>query len=80
MKEASQDRGGTIIHARYISGTDIQTNGKNLLPSNDRREIAKWEEALEQLKFHGLIIDRGHKGEIYEITNLGYQVANMIVL
>ncbi len=41
LKEASQDRGGTIIHARYISGTDIQANGKNLLPSNDRREVAK---------------------------------------
>lgn len=80
LKEASQDRGGTIIHTRYSGGTAIQTNGKNLIPSDDRREVAKWEEALEQLKSHELVIDRGYKGEVFEITNLGYQVADMIAL
>ena len=80
LKEASQDRGGTIIHARYIGGTAIQTNGKNLIPSNERREVAKWEQALEELKSKNLVVDRGHKGEAFEITNLGYQVADMIAL
>jgi len=80
LKEASQDSGGTIIHARYIGGTAIQTNGKNLIPSNERREVAKWEDALEQLSLNGLIVDRGFKGEVFEITNIGYQVADMIVL
>ncbi len=80
LKEASQDDGGTIIHARYIGGTSIQTNGKNLIPSNERREVAKWEQALEDLKAKDLVVDRGHKGEVFEITNLGYQVADMIAL
>jgi len=80
LKEASQDDGGTILHARYIGGTAIQTNGKNLIPSNDRREVAKWEEALEQLRSYDLVVDRGLKGEVFEITNLGYQVADMIAL
>lgn len=80
LKEASLDRGGTIIHAQYIGGSAIQTNGKNLIPSNDRREVAKWEEALEQLRANDLVVDRGYKGEVFEITNLGYQVADMIAL
>ena len=80
LKEASQDSGGTILHARYFDGTAIQTNGKNLIPSNDRREVAKWEEALEQLRSYELVVDRGHKGEVFEITNLGYQIADMIAL
>lgn len=80
LKEASQDPGGIIIHARYIGGTSIQTNGKNLIPSNERREVAKWEDALVQLSSNGLIVDRGIKGEVFEITNLGYQVADMIAL
>lgn len=80
LKEASKDSGGIILHARYIGGTAIQTNGKNLIPSNDRREVAKWEEALEQLRSHELVVDRGYKGEVFEITNLGYQVADMIAL
>lgn len=80
LKEASQDTGGTIILARYIGGTAIQTNGKNLIPSNERREVAKWESALEELRSNDLVVDRGYKGEIFEITNLGYQIADMIVL
>lgn len=80
LKEASQDQGGSILHVRYLDGTAIQTNGKNLLPSMDRRDIAKWEEALQQLRLHGLVIDRDSKGEVFEITNFGYQVADMIVL
>lgn len=80
LKEASQDRGGTIIHAKYIGGTAIQTNGKNLIPSNERREVARWEQALEELTSNELVADRGYKGEVFEITNLGYQVADMIAL
>lgn len=80
LKEASQDRGGTIIHARFIGGTAIQTNGKNLIPSNEHREVAKWEHALEELSSKYLVVDSGHKGEVFEITNLGYQVADMIAL
>ncbi|MBK6867841.1 MAG: DUF4062 domain-containing protein [Burkholderiales bacterium] len=46
LKEASQDASGIIIHAHYIGGAAIQTNGKNMIASNERREIAKWESAL----------------------------------
>jgi hypothetical protein len=80
LKEASQDTGGTIILARYIGGTAIQTNGKNLIPSNEPREIAKWESALDELISNALVAHRGYKGEIFEITNLGYQIADMIAL
>lgn len=80
LKEASQDSGGSIIHARYIGGTAIQTNGRNFVTSNDRRDVARWEEALRQLRSNDLVVDRGSKGEVFEITNLGYQVADMIVL
>ena len=80
LKEASLDPHGNIIHARYIGGTDIQTNGKNLIGSNERREVARWESSLEELLNEELIIERGHKGEIFEVTNLGYQFADMIEL
>lgn len=80
LKEASLDRGGTIIHAKYIGGSAIQTNGKNLISSEDRREVAKWEDALEQLRRNDLVVDRGYKGEVFEITNLGYRIADMIAL
>ncbi|MBB5217583.1 DUF4062 domain-containing protein [Parapusillimonas granuli] len=80
LKEASKDADGTILHIRHLDGTAIQANGKNLILFNDRREVAKWEEALQKLRFHELVADRGHKGEVFQITNLGYQVADMIAL
>ena len=42
--------------------------------------MAKWEEVLEQLRSNDLVVDRGYKGEVFQITNLGYQVADMIAL
>lgn len=80
LKEASRDPRGVIIHARYLDGTMIQTNGKNLISSNDRREVAKWEQALEELTAKGLVVVRGLKGEMFEVSNIGYQVADMIEL
>lgn len=80
LKEASQDPHGTLLHVRYIGGTDIQTNGKNVIPSGERREVAKWEQALEELTAKGLVVARGHKGEVFEVSNLGYQIADMIAL
>lgn len=78
LREASKDSHGTIMHIRYIGGTDIQTNGKNLIGSNERREIAKWESALAELDDLGLITGRGNKGEVYEVTNLGFTLADTL--
>lgn len=80
LKEASADAHGTILYVSYIGGTDIQTNGKNVIPSGERREVAKWEQALEELVNLGLVIARGHKGEFFEVSNFGYQIADMISL
>ncbi len=80
LKEASMDDHGTILYVRYLGGTDIQTNGKNLITNQDRRHVAKWESVLQELLNLGLIVARGQKGEIFEVTNKGYQIAEMIEL
>lgn len=80
LKEASKDRNGTILYLRHLGGTDIQTNGKNLIDSNERRVVAIWEDALKELVEKGFVIARGHKGQVFEISNAGYQIADMIEL
>lgn len=80
LKEISKDRNGQLMHLRHLGGTNIQTNSKNFIESNDRREIARWESAISELITKELLIERGHKGEMFEITNLGYQIADMIEL
>lgn len=80
LKEASLDAHGNIIHIRHLGGTDIQTNGKYVISSSERREVAKWEQALQELLKLGLVVARGNKGEVFEVSNLGYQIADMIEL
>lgn len=80
LKEASRDNHGTILYLRYLGGTDIQTNGKNLISDQSSRSVAKWEAALKELLHADLIVERGHEGEIFQVTDLGYQIADMIEL
>lgn len=80
IKEASLDPHGIVIRLRHLGGTNIQTNKKNFIESNERRDVARWEAAIDELVSMDLLAERGYKNEIFEITNLGYQVADMIVL
>ncbi len=78
LKEASLDPNGQILHFRTAGGTSMQTNNKNLIASRERREIAKWEAALENLVDEDLLVEKGFKGEVFEVSSLGYRVADMI--
>ncbi|MBD8091703.1 DUF4062 domain-containing protein [Pseudomonas fluorescens] len=80
LKEVSQDAHGRLSYIRYLGGSDLQSNGKNFFENSERREIARWEGALQQLQEQGLIVERGHKGEFFEITAKGYEVADKIDL
>jgi len=80
LKEASLDSHGDILYNSYQGGTDLQTNGKNLISSQEPREVAGWKSALKELVNNQLIVDSGYKGEVFEVTNLGYQIAEMIEL
>ena len=80
LKEASFDPHGHILYLRVIGGTHVQVNGKDMVSSNERREVAKWEAAIQELINSQLLLAVGQKGEIFELTNLGYQVADMIEL
>ncbi|UDU79071.1 DUF4062 domain-containing protein [Pseudomonas sp. HN2-3] len=78
LKEACADSHGSIMHIRYIGGTDIQTNGKNLIASRNPRELARWEGALNELLELGFLATRGSKGDSYQVTNQGYTFADTI--
>lgn len=80
LKEGSRDKHGTILFVRYKGGTDLQTNEKNLIEANSPKEVAKWEGALRELIDHDLVIERGSKGEVFELSNEGYKLADLIEL
>lgn len=75
LTEAANDSNGQIIQLASMEGFEIQTNGKQIVNDNGPRIKALWTSALEELEDKGLIKPLGNKREIFEVTNLGYDVA-----
>ncbi|MHB0999849.1 MAG: DUF4062 domain-containing protein [Armatimonadota bacterium] len=80
LKEACKDNHGIIMNSRTLKSTVIQTNGRNMITDESRRNEALWEGALSELVDHDLVIERGYKGEIFEVTSKGYELADMLVV
>ncbi|MEA2876964.1 MAG: hypothetical protein QOF14_2160 [Hyphomicrobiales bacterium] len=78
LVEASLDRGGNILHVKFIGGEEIQTNGKQFIQDGDARSRAIWVSALSELSNLGLVRDLGWKGEVYELTREGFDVAEVL--
>lgn len=74
LKAAAAD-GGTIMHRRYYGGEEIQAGGESLIPDQDPRTVARWVGGLEDLRRRH-VKDRGHKGEVFEVTREGYEAAD----
>jgi hypothetical protein len=77
--EASKDLNGTILIMRHLGGQSISTNGVDLVHSNDRRQNARWEAAIEELEGQRLIADLGFKKEIFQITQRGFEAADQLL-
>jgi len=78
LLEAAADSNGIIIHAVTFGGVHIQTNNKQFIEGNDPRVVAAWEGALQELDKLRLIKDVGHKGEVFQLTREGYELADIL--
>ncbi len=77
LKAVTARDDGTILKIAYLGGRAIQAGGKSF--GGDRgRESAKWENALNELEINGLVVARGYKGEVYELTHEGWSVADAL--
>jgi hypothetical protein len=76
--DASADRNGVIMRVRHTGGLVVKTNERNFVTEGDPRSVARWEGAVQELEWHGLIQDRGFKREVYNVTDEGYRVADII--
>ncbi|MBL7152937.1 MAG: DUF4062 domain-containing protein [Phycisphaerae bacterium] len=78
LLEAVNDRNGRIVKSSTMGGTEIQTNGKNLIPEQNPRIVAKWIQALEELSDNGFAEDVGYRGEVFAVTHRGYEYADTL--
>jgi hypothetical protein len=78
LKEAANDSNGTILKVNYIGGMNILTNDLNFIADMSPRTIALWESALEELLNKSLVSAQGFEGEVFKVTNYGYEIAEII--
>lgn len=75
---AAQDKNGTIIRARTIGSKEIQA-GRRSFGGADSRDYARYDSALDGLLGNGLVKSVGNKGEIFELTHSGWQLAEGLI-
>lgn len=59
-------------------GGEIIVKGKSIIPDTEARTMALWEGGIEDLQRRRYIKDRGHKGEIFDVTREGYEAADKL--
>jgi len=75
LKAAAARDDGTILKIAVIGGRFIQAGGQSF--GGERgRESARWEHALNELLNQDLVVARGHKGEVFELTHEGWALAD----
>ena len=77
LKAAASRDDGTILKVAYLGGMAIQAGGQSFGDGRGR-EVAKWEAALSELEASGLVVARGYKGEVYELTHEGWAAADTL--
>ena len=77
LKAAASRDDGSILKIAHMGGRVIQA-GSESFGGDHGRESAKWEAALNELETEGLVVGRGYKGEVYELTHEGWVVADAL--
>jgi len=75
LKSAAQKSGGTILKLAHLSGRSIQA-GDQSFGGDGPRESARWEGALDELVANELVVARGYKDQVFELTHEGWRVAD----
>ena len=69
---------GQVLYCRSSSGCNTQAGNQILNEPHNRRSEAIWEQATHDLVDYGLLIERGHTREFFEVTAKGYEVADLL--
>ncbi|OPX54398.1 hypothetical protein SAMN02745127_02821 [Oceanospirillum multiglobuliferum] len=76
LSAASEDK-GVIMTPKTLGEQSIQA-GKKSFGKNSKRDYAEYQSALNELVTSRYVQPVGHKGEIYELTHEGWQLADAL--
>lgn len=74
--EAIKDASGIICKTQTFSGLNVETNGRNFVKIGDIKSATMYEQAIQELREHGLVKDPKGKGEVFEVTQKGFEIAD----
>ena len=79
LVEASLDPQGRVTDSHNFTGKFLGTNGKNMIAGDQTpRVVAAWKAALNELVQSHLLDPVENKGELFAVTNKGYEVADLM--
>lgn len=80
LLEATQKgHDGTIMRTQTMGqGVQVETNRRGFVEHGNARSEAKWRGAVDELHDLGLIEDRAGKGELFLVTDAGYNAADRL--
>lgn len=78
LLKAGAKNQGSIWKLPMLGGPRIQAGDGNAFGGGHPREFARWEHALNELVSAGLVAAKGHKGELYDLTHLGWTLAESL--
>ncbi len=76
LVEATKDASRVIYKTQTFSGLNVGTNGRNFVIMGNMRSAARCEQAIQDLLDQGLVKDLKGKGEVFEVTSKGFEVAD----
>lgn len=79
LVRAANSTDGMILMLRSSGGSALQVEGKNLIPDQNPRTIARYEHAMDQLSSEGLIEERDYEGNVFYVTYPGYVLADELM-
>ena len=79
LREAIQDPHGVVLMTLTTGGLGVETNGRDMVgePRNPRAQ-ARWRAAVGELVERALLEQRDLKGEVFEVTDQGYRVGELL--
>lgn len=79
LQKAASEDAGQLLRLEFIGdGYILEAGLEQIVKSNNRREKAKWEAAVQELEHSGYIQDAGYKREIFDVTHEGYEFIDQL--
>lgn len=79
LRAIAADSNGVVLVTDVMGGSSVEVGDRNFIePANDARSRARWRRAVRELTNRGLLDQRDSDGYLYEITDEGYRVVELL--